>query len=103
MTYKPPYNVTPEEIDAVLPQTQCGLCGYGGCMPYAEAMVYEKDAINLCAPGGIKTLRELGDLLQQDATPYLNEMEKAEKPNQLVVIRENECIGCTKCIQACPV
>lgn len=95
--------ITPEQIDELLPQTQCGLCGYGGCMPYAEAMVFEGAAINLCPPGGVKTLHALGNLLQQDATPYLAEMEKKAKPEMIAVIREAECIGCTKCIQACPV
>lgn len=95
--------VTPEQIDALLPQTQCGLCGYGGCMPYAEAIQFEHAPINLCPPGGVKTLRELGELLEQDYTPYIAEMEKKAKPNVLAVIRESECIGCTLCIKACPV
>lgn len=95
--------VTPEDIDALLPQTQCGLCGYGGCMPYAEAMLFEKASMNLCPPGGVKTLRALGELLQQDPAPYLDEMQQKAKPPLLALIRENECIGCTKCIQACPV
>lgn len=94
---------TPKQIDDLLPQTQCGLCGYGGCMPYAEAMVHESAAINLCPPGGVDTLKTLANLLQQDATPYIADMEKKAKPTLLAVIRENECIGCTKCIQACPV
>lgn len=95
--------ITPEQIDELLPQTQCGLCGYGGCMPYAEAIVFEQAAINLCPPGGVKTLCSLGSLLKQDVTPYLPEMEDKAKPKMLAVIREAECIGCTKCIQACPV
>jgi len=95
--------VTPEQIDALLPQTQCGLCGYGGCMPYAEAMVFEAAPINLCPPGGVHTLRELGRLMNQDPEPYVSEMEHKAKPPMLAVIREAECIGCTKCIQACPV
>ncbi|HEX4046134.1 MAG TPA: RnfABCDGE type electron transport complex subunit B [Gammaproteobacteria bacterium] len=95
--------ITPEDIDQLLPQTQCGLCGQGGCLPYAEAIIFEKAPINLCPPGGVKTLQALGTLLQQDPTPYLTEMAAKEKPLQLAVIRENECIGCTKCIQACPV
>src|SRR5437868_13758852 len=95
--------ITPEQIDALLPQTQCGLCGYGGCMPYAEAIQFEQAPINLCTPGGVKTLRELGELLQQDPEPYVAEMEKKVKPSVLAVIRESECIGCTLCIKACPV
>jgi electron transport complex protein RnfB len=95
--------ITPEEIDNLLPQTQCGLCGYGGCMPYSEALVYENASINLCPPGGVATLLALGSLLQKDPAPYLAEMKANPKPPMLAVIREDECIGCVKCIQACPV
>lgn len=95
--------ITPEQIDELLPQTQCGLCGYGGCLPYAEAMIYENAPINLCPPGGVKTLRALGELLQQDCTSFIAEMEQKTKPPMVALIREVECIGCTKCIQACPV
>lgn len=95
--------ITPEQIDDLLPQTQCGLCSYGGCMPYAEAIVYENAPIHLCPPGGVTTLRALGELLAQDPTPHIPEMEQKAKPTMLAVIREDECIGCTKCIQACPV
>lgn len=95
--------VSPEAIDALLPQTQCGLCGYGGCMPYAEAIAYEQADIHLCPPGGVATLRALGELLQKDPTPYVAEMQQKEKPKLLARIREAECIGCTKCIKACPV
>jgi len=93
---------TIEEIDALLPQTQCGQCGYGGCRPYAKAM-QAGAAINLCPPGGVETLQVLGQLLQQDPMPFWDEMVQKTSPNQTVVIREAECIGCTKCIQACPV
>jgi len=95
--------ITPEQIDALLPQTQCGLCGHGGCMPYAEAIVFDNASINLCPPGGVKTLHALGELLQIDPVPYVKDMEQKAKPKLLAVIREAECIGCTKCIQACPV
>jgi electron transport complex protein RnfB len=95
--------ISPEQIDAILPQTQCGLCGHGGCMPYAEAMVFEQAAINLCPPGGVQTLRELGELMQQDVSPFLADMQTKAKPALKAVIREAECIGCAKCIQACPV
>jgi len=91
------------QIDQLLPQTQCGLCGYGGCMPYAQAMLEGGAEINLCPPGGVDTLKNLGKLLNIDPIPHIPEMEKAQKPAQKVVIREDECIGCTKCIQACPV
>jgi len=94
---------TVAQIDLVLPQTQCGLCTYAGCLPYAQALVKGEAAINQCPPGGIKTLQNLADLMGQDATPYLAEMQEKAKPTLRAVIREAECIGCTKCIQACPV
>lgn len=91
------------EIDAVLPQTQCGLCGYGGCMPYAKAMSEDNAPINLCPPGGVDTLHTLAVLLNQDASTYVDDMRAKEKPAMIAAIRETECIGCTKCISACPV
>lgn len=96
-------SITPEEIDSLLPQTQCGLCGYGGCMPYAEAIVYEGANLNLCLPGGVKTLSALGDLFEQSVSNDLPEMLQKTKYPTLAVVREPECIGCTKCIQVCPV
>ena len=90
-------------IDDVLPQTQCGLCGYGGCKPYATAMVQEQAAIDACPPGGVKTLHKLATLLKQDATPLADGMREKQKPSMLASIRIDECIGCTKCIKACPV
>jgi electron transport complex protein RnfB len=91
------------QLDAVLPQTQCGECGYGGCLPYAKAMVEKNEAINRCPPGGVKTLERLGKILNRETTPFIAEMQGKEKPASLAFIREAECIGCTKCIQACPV
>ncbi|QLH41458.1 MAG: RnfABCDGE type electron transport complex subunit B [Coxiellaceae bacterium] len=91
------------DIDAVLPQTQCGLCNYAGCKPYATAILEQNAPINLCPPGGVTTLINLAELTGQDAGHYLDEMQQKAKPPQKVVIREAECIGCTKCIQACPV
>lgn len=95
--------IKPEDIDAILPQTQCGLCGHGGCMPYAEAIAFDNEAIHLCPPGGIPTLNLLGKITGKDPTPFLEAMKKEAKPGLLAMIREDECIGCTKCIQACPV
>lgn len=94
---------TINEIENLLPQTQCGQCGYAGCRPYAEAIVQKNETINRCPPGGVKTLTKLGELLQQDITPFINEMREKQQPARVAFIRENECIGCTKCIQACPV
>jgi electron transport complex protein RnfB len=95
--------VTAKDIDTLLPQTQCGLCGYKGCMPYATALANQEATINLCPPGGVEGLVALGKLLQVDPSDYILEMETKAKPPLLAVIREAECIGCTKCIQACPV
>lgn len=95
--------VSANDIDNILPQTQCGLCGYKGCMPYAEALAKKDAPINLCPPGGVKGLLTLADMLNQDATPFLDAMQAVAKPVTRAVIREAECIGCTKCIKACPV
>lgn len=94
---------TIQTIDAILPQTQCGLCSYGACQPYAKALVENNAPINLCPPGGVETLKKLGEILHQDPTPYLEEMREKTKLPTRAVIREDECIGCTKCIQVCPV
>jgi Na+-translocating ferredoxin:NAD+ oxidoreductase subunit B len=91
------------EIDHLLPQTQCGLCGYGACRPYAQAVAFQNEAINRCPPGGVNTLIALSELLQRDATPFIKEMQEKAKLPTRAFIREEECIGCTKCIQACPV
>ncbi|WP_168015654.1 electron transport complex subunit RsxB [Halomonas salinarum] len=88
-----------ERIDALLPQTQCGQCGYPGCKPYAEA-ISGGDAINKCPPGGDATIASLADLLGREASPLDGEAQDAPR---VAYIREDECIGCTKCIQACPV
>lgn len=96
-------NTLANEIDAVLPQTQCTLCGYQGCMPYAQALAQNQAEINLCPPGGVTGLRALAQILNKDPTPFVAEMEKKSKPQFVAVIREAECIGCTKCIPVCPV
>lgn len=91
-----------DQIDALLPQTQCGQCGHPGCRPYAEAIV-QGEAINHCPPGGQATINALAKLLDVPA-PSLDEEHGEEKAIPTVAyIREDECIGCTKCIQACPV
>ena len=89
-------------IDGLLPQTQCGQCGYAGCGPYAEAVARGEADINLCVPGGENTVRALADLLGRDFKP-LDPEHGALKPKALAVIDERLCIGCTLCIQACPV
>ncbi|MBU2709733.1 electron transport complex subunit RsxB [Zooshikella harenae] len=90
-----------DQINALLPQTQCGQCGYPGCRPYAEAIA-DGDVINKCPPGGESTIASLADLLDVEPMP-LDEAHGEEKPRTVAYIREDECIGCTKCIQACPV
>ncbi|RMO87536.1 Iron-sulfur cluster-binding protein [Pseudomonas syringae pv. philadelphi] len=89
-----------QRIDALLPQTQCGKCGHSGCRPYADGIA-GGEAINKCPPGGDETIAQLADLL---AVPRLAlDTERGAAPAQVAFIREAECIGCTKCIQACPV
>lgn len=89
-----------QRIDALLPQTQCGKCGHPGCKPYA-AGIARGEAINKCPPGGEETIAGLALLLH---VPVLDlDTSRGEAPAQVAYIREAECIGCTKCIQACPV
>ena len=89
-----------QQIDALLPQTQCGKCGHPGCKPYAEGIA-RGEAINKCPPGGQETIAGLAQLL---SVPVLDlDTRRGEAPAQVAYIREAECIGCTKCIQACPV
>lgn len=89
-----------DQVDAILPQTQCGQCGYPGCRPYAEAVASGEAEINKCAPGGEATVLALADLLGQDPVPV---DAAAQKVPSLAYIDEQECIGCTLCLQACPV
>ncbi|MCK0508853.1 electron transport complex subunit RsxB [Aromatoleum anaerobium] len=91
-----------EKIDAILPQTQCGQCGYPGCKPYAEAISNGEADINQCPPGGEEGIRKLADLLGREFKS-LSEEHGAEKPKSVARIDEQLCIGCTLCIQACPV
>ncbi len=91
-----------EQIDSLLPQTQCGQCGHPGCRPYAEGIA-NGEAINKCPPGGQSTINAIASLLDVEA-PSLDEEHGEEAELKTVAyIREDECIGCTKCIQACPV
>ncbi len=87
-------------IDALLPQTQCGKCGHPGCKPYAEGIA-AGEPINKCPPGGDETIAALAELLK---VPVLGlDVTRGVAPPQVAYIREAECIGCTKCIQACPI
>jgi len=91
-----------ERIDALLPQTQCTKCGYPSCRPYAEAIAAGEADINQCPPGGDAGVRKLAALLGREAKP-LNPRNGVEQPRRVAVIDEARCIGCTLCIQACPV
>ncbi len=91
-----------EQIDSLLPQTQCGQCGFPGCRPYATAIANNAADINQCPPGGEATINALADLLDREPTP-LNPENGEEAAKTIAIINENDCIGCTLCIQACPV
>lgn len=99
--YKVEGNPIVERIDKILPQTQCGQCGYPGCRPYAQAITHG-DAINKCPPGGQATINALADLLDIPAPQLDAEHGQEAEVKKVAFIREAECIGCTKCIQACP-
>lgn len=87
-------------VEDLLPQTQCGQCGYPGCGPYAEAMVKGEAEINRCPPGGEAVVRALARLLGKEEIPI---KRGAGKPKAVAVIDEADCIGCTLCLRACPV
>lgn len=90
-----------EKIDALLPQTQCGQCSYPGCKPYATAIANDGAEINQCPPGGETTIIALADLLDREIVP-LNPENGEETVSTVVYVDEANCIGCTLCIQACP-
>lgn len=87
-----------EQVNDLLPQTQCAQCGYPGCRPYADAIVEGSAAINLCPPGGDATVQRLAELLGREAIP----LDKPPRP-AIAVIDESRCIGCVHCRNACPV
>lgn len=95
-------NPVVEQVDSVLPQLQCGKCGYPGCRPYAEAIVKGEAEINQCPPGGETGMLALARLLDRQPKPMESD-EHIEKITQIAVIDEATCIGCTLCLQACPV
>jgi electron transport complex protein RnfB len=91
-----------DRIEAILPQTQCGQCNFPGCRPYAEAIASGEADINQCPPGGEAGVMALADLLGMEGKA-LNPENGQAKPRAVAVIDEPACIGCTICIQACPV
>jgi electron transport complex protein RnfB len=100
--FKSEGNPIVEQINAILPQTQCGQCGYPGCRPYAEAIA-EGEAINRCPPGGEAGIAQLADLLDLEPIPLDEAHGEEHAARKVAFIHEELCIGCTKCIQACPV
>jgi electron transport complex protein RnfB len=93
---------TADDIDALLPQTQCTRCGYTGCRPYAEAIASDAAEINQCPPGGAATIAALATLLHREPRP-LNPANGIEGPPLVAQIDEDVCIGCVKCLPPCPV
>ncbi|WP_333878072.1 RnfABCDGE type electron transport complex subunit B [Methylobacter sp.] len=91
-----------DQIDALLPQTQCGQCSFQGCRPYAEAIASGAADINQCPPGGDEGIRDLAGLLGVPAKPLNAEFGQHKLPSVAFIV-EQDCIGCTKCIAACPV
>jgi electron transport complex protein RnfB len=91
-----------DRLDAVLPQTQCTRCGYDGCRPYAEAIAQRSAGINRCPPGGERTIVALATLAGRAVQP-LDPACGEHAPLTLAQIDESTCIGCTLCIDACPV
>lgn len=91
-----------ERLDRLLPQTQCGQCGYDGCLPYAQAMARGDARVDHCPPGGDEGARALARVLEVPPLPY-DRTRGTHKLAIVAVVVEADCIGCTKCIQACPV
>ncbi len=100
--FKTEENPLVDKIDAILPQTQCGQCGFPGCYPYAEAISRGEADINRCSPGGREGLHQLADLLGIDVNS-LGDNQLQTKVKAVAIIDEQRCIGCTLCVQACPV
>ncbi|WP_152530743.1 electron transport complex subunit RsxB [Paraburkholderia dilworthii] len=91
-----------DRIEDLLPQTQCTKCGFPACRPYAEAVACGEANYNQCPPGGAEGVARLAALLGKPLIP-LNSANGVERPRPLAVIDEQLCIGCTLCMQACPV
>ncbi len=96
---QPDDNAEVERINALLPQTQCGQCGYPGCRPYAEALLLGTAEIDQCPPGGAATVRALAALLGNRSVGRM----PTDPATGIAVIDEPACIGCTRCVEVCPV
>ncbi|VFP79970.1 electron transport complex subunit RsxB [Candidatus Erwinia haradaeae] len=95
-------NIIVNQIDKILPQSQCGQCGYPGCLPYANAIAKQDKIINKCIPGGEYVMLKIAKIINIDPQPLDN--SAISKPEHTIAwINEDNCIGCTKCIQVCPV
>lgn len=92
-----------DKLDDLLPQSQCGQCGYPGCRPYAQAVCHNAEKINRCAPGGEAVMLKISELLNIDPQDLEDSNQTGHPIAVLALIDESNCIGCTKCIQACPV
>lgn len=92
-----------DKVNAVLPQTQCGQCGFPGCKPYAEAIAEGSADINRCVPGGMDTVEKIADLMGVEPKALDPSLDVAPAVAQKAFIMEELCVGCTKCIQVCPV
>jgi Na+-translocating ferredoxin:NAD+ oxidoreductase subunit B len=103
LRYKVEGNPMIEKVAAILPNTQCGQCGYPGCAPYAEAVAQGQAATNLCVPGGNPVAHGIADLLGTEFVPVGGDSADAgPQPKQVAFIDENRCIGCTACLKPCP-
>jgi len=92
-----------EQINAILPQTQCGQCDYPGCKPYATAIANGEALINQCPPGGEEGIKKLAELLDLEVLELNPDNGEEATIDTVVEVVEEDCIGCTKCIQVCPV
>jgi Na+-translocating ferredoxin:NAD+ oxidoreductase subunit B len=101
--YKIKYDAIIDQIEEVLPQSQCGQCGYPGCLSYAEAIINKKEKINKCLPGGKDVFVQLQDLLNIDTSEYNIDHLPIKMIPTVVSIDEQNCVGCSKCRQVCPV
>ncbi|BCN93222.1 electron transport complex subunit B [Thiomicrorhabdus immobilis] len=95
-------NPVAERIDKILPQTQCGQCGFPGCKPYAEALANGETEVNLCVPGGTEVMIQIAEITGLEPKE-MESPEEENKPKETAYINEDLCIGCVLCIKECPV